>query len=88
MPDIFGHLSAIAGIIGVLWAFMQHKSEISKWRGIVETKLEQGEKDREILHSRIDDKEEDTKKRLNEMQTCLKELTRKVDILVDRNERK
>ena len=78
----------ILALLGLFVEFMRRNSELAKWRGIVETKLDQASEDRKIIHERIDEKENDTKERLDKMQECLKELTRKVDILVDRQSRK
>lgn len=87
--DNIGHWIGLGiTIAGFLFALMQHKADLAKWRGVVETELKQAKEDRKIIHERIDEKESDTKTQLAEMQKCLKSLTTKVDILIDRQERK
>ena len=87
-PTLSLSVASIIAALGLGLKIMADRTQFAKWRGIVETEIKQAKEDREILHKRIDDKEEDTKKKLDKMQECLKELTRKVDILVDRDERK
>ena len=80
---IYGFIT-LAPVIGLVYKFMSDKAEVAKWRGVVETKLEQAEEDRKIIHLRIDERDN----KLDEMAKCLKSLTSKVDILIDREERK
>ena len=80
---VYGFIT-LAPVIGLVYKFMSDKAEVAKWRGVVETKLEQAEEDRKIIHLRIDERDN----KLDEMAKCLKSLTSKVDILIDREERK
>ena len=75
---------AMTPTIGLIYKFMTDKAEVAKWRGVGETKLKQAEEDRKIIHERIDDRDN----KLDEMSNCLKTLSTKVDILIDRQERK
>ena len=83
----FAHwIGLIISVGGFVWMFMQHKAELSKWRGIIETKVDQIEKDCKILHGRIDDKESDTKesiekltKEVSDLKNCMIRMETKFD---------
>ena len=77
MNELYIIAGLILTVVGLIIEYSRRNSELAKWRGIVETKLEQSEEDRKVIHKRIDEKEDDTKERLDKMQECLKELTRK-----------
>lgn len=61
---------------------------VAKWRGSVEERLKQSERDREILHERIGAKEEAIEAQLKELTAAVNGLSKQVAVLMDREERK
>lgn len=84
MIDIGHILIGLVPLVPLIGALIHY----GMWRGKVEARLDQAEKDRDIIHNRIEEKENESKAQFAEIKGCLKDLTRKVDILIDRYERK
>ena len=61
-----------------------HFVAVARWRGEMETKLAAAEKDREILHARIGEKEDAIQAQLKELTDAVHGLEKTVAVLVDR----
>ena len=48
---------AIAAIATAIGAYLKQRSEISRWRGEIDTRLKALESDNQVVHTRIDRKE-------------------------------